>query len=619
MNLEGVSVESILTTKHLGPADNRVIDEFLSTWQPPATPLPLAQTVQAAPQTQASVVETIEQQSTATEPTVDLEPITMNQPGSPQDTNSTNLSNILTLTNQSENENPNANPNNTPDLIGGNNNNTQQPNEEENGTADNVEPEQEEVFDPQSIVRDILEDDRNGRNLTLRQEYERAKTDLIGSEVQTSAGLTWTVRGDVLPSEGNSVSDSLIGIRNFDFNHKRMKAGRGLVRINFLDLLIHLWPGDWRAQLTEVNHRIHNDYKQKVSATRHGRVKKVHEVTEREFWVFWGIILVARLEGRKGGRLWDRSEPEGYGSKVDLSGYMKEHRFIDIKRFIPFLFADDSKKETDPWWQFCNGVENYNKNRKQTIKSSAVKVFDESMSAFRPRTSRFGNLPHLSSIDRKPEPLGTEFKVTNSTAIGLGLYLEIQRGRDGMGNAEFVCDMKKTAACCCRMAKGTVSTNEEQQGGTVDTYLGDSWFASVDAAVELKKRFNANFIGVVKTNHSRYPKKWLEETMKDWPPGSHVVLETTHSDVALFACGYKYNKRKVCCFIFSKGAGHTEPGRCYEAKWKDENGNTMTRDIPRPQVISKYFTDSNVIDVFNQARQFDLRLEKFWVTDDGFF
>ena len=38
-----------------------------------------------------------------------------------------------------------------------------------------------------------------------------------------------------------------------------------------------------------------------------------------------------------------------------------------------------------------------------------------------------------------------------------------------------------------------------------------------------------------------------------------------------------------------------------------------------PQVISKYFTDSNVIDVFNQACQFDLRLEKHWVTDDGFF
>ena len=103
------------------------------------------------------------------------------------------------------------------------------------------------------------------------------------------------------------------------------------------------------------------------------------------------------------------------------------------------------------------------------------------------------------------------------------------------------------------MAKGTVSsTNEDQQDGKFDTYLGDSWFASVDSVVELKSRFNANFIGVIKTNHSQYPKKWLEQTMNEWPLGSHLVLEATHNGVVVQACGYKYNKRKVCRFIFFK-------------------------------------------------------------------
>ena len=409
-------------------------------------------------------------------------------------------------------------------------------------TAD-LEPEHEEVFDPQSIVRDIIEDDRNGRNLRLCEQYEQAKTNLIGSQVQTSAGLTWIVRGNVLHTEVEPVDSTVVGVRNFDFNNKRMKTSRGLTRINFLDLLCHLWPGDWRVQLTTLNHRIHEDYKEKVRMTRHGRVKKVHEITEREFWVFWGILLAARLEGRRGGKLWDRSEPDGYGSKVDLSRHMKEHRFLDIKRFVPFLFVDESKKGTDPWWQFSGGVESYNTNRKKTIKASPVKVFDESMSAFRPRTSRFSNLPHLSCIDRKPEPLGTEFKVTNTTTMGVRLYLEIQRGCEGMANAEFVSDMKKTAACCCRMAKGTVN-------GSSNTYLGDSWFASVDAVVEMKNRFGANFIGVIKTNHSKYPKKWLEDTMKEWPPGSHLVLEARLDGVDVLACGYK--------FVFSKGSGHTQ-------------------------------------------------------------
>ena len=103
----------------------------------------------------------------------------------------------------------------------------------------------------------------------------------------------------------------------------------------------------------------------------------------------------------------------------------------------------------------------------------------------------------------------------------------------------------------------------------------------MDTVVEMKNRFDANFIGVVKTNHSKYPKKWLEDTMKEWPPGSHIVLEARQHGVDVLACGYKYNKRKVCCFVFSKGSGHTEAGRCYEAKWKDNNGNTMTQDVPR--------------------------------------
>ena len=55
-----------------------------------------------------------------------------------------------------------------------------------------------------------------------------------------------------------------------------------------------------------------------------------------------GWIIAASLDGRKGGRLWDRVEPEGYhGVRVDLSKYMKDHPFGDIKRFITFLFADE--------------------------------------------------------------------------------------------------------------------------------------------------------------------------------------------------------------------------------------------------------------------------------------
>jgi hypothetical protein len=138
----------------------------------------------------------------------------------------------------------------------------------------------------------------------------------------------------------------------------------------------------------------------------------------------------------------------------------------------------------------------------------------------------------------------------------------------------------------------------------------------VQAAKGVAER-NNHFIGIVKTGHSKYPKKFIEDTMIHWPAGSHLVLENKSKD--LLAVGYKYNKRRVLCFLATTGAGHTEPGDPYEARWKDENGNTNSRDIPRPEVCSKYFNFSNSIDVHNQSRQFDLKLEKHWLTNNGYF
>ena len=80
---------------------------------------------------------------------------------------------------------------------------------------------------------------------------------------------------------------------------------------------------------------------------------------------------------------------------------------------------------------------------------------DESMSAYRPQTTKTGNLPHLSMVERKPEDLGTELKVTADTATGMCLYLEIQKGKVAMQDVEFTNEFKATTACCVRQGKAT--------------------------------------------------------------------------------------------------------------------------------------------------------------------
>ena len=162
--------------------------------------------------------------------------------------------------------------------------------------------------------------------------------------------------------------------------------------------------------------------------------------------------------------------------------------------------------------------------------------------------------------------------------------------------------------------------NEEP---TNDLFIGDSWFGSIISALYLKNKeliqHEVDSITQVKNGHARYPKAFLEETMAGWPGGTHLVLEGEVEGQTMFAVGYKYSKKKCLCFLFSEGASHTEPGEAYVAKYLDENDNSCSRDIDRPECCSKYFKYSNVIDVHNQQRQKELRLEKHWVTEDGYF
>lgn len=99
------------------------------------------------------------------------------------------------------------------------------------------------------------------------------------------------------------------GVKGFDFNKKTVVAPDGKnKRINLLALIQHLWPGNWELQLSTLNQRIEESNNNLRSATATFRACRL--ISPHEFWVFWGLLIVARLEGRKG-ELWDVSEPLG--------------------------------------------------------------------------------------------------------------------------------------------------------------------------------------------------------------------------------------------------------------------------------------------------------------------
>ena len=115
-----------------------------------------------------------------------------------------------------------------------------------------------------------------------------------------------------------------------------------------------------------------------------------------------------------------------------MGRFMKKYRFLEIRQNFVSAFSDPGRADDDPWWQVIPLIEDYNKNRGDRVAASYIKVADETMSSYRPLTMKLGDLPHLSFIKFKPEPLGTELKVGACAQTKSCLWLEIQRGREGM-------------------------------------------------------------------------------------------------------------------------------------------------------------------------------------------
>jgi len=208
---------------------------------------------------------------------------------------------------------------------------------------------------------------------------------------------------------------------------------------------------------------------------------------------------------------------------------------------------------------------------------------------------------------------------------GAMLWLEIQEGKFRMTTKEHQV-LGSTAACVLRGVQATEkltrfpTVHDEGEEVSQRLYYGDSWFGSVKAVAAVAQAgYYACFI--IKTGHSRSPKAWLEAKMKDYPGGTWITLEATpmKENVPLICIRYKYNKKKVLTFVMSKGAGKSTDGEPYEARFPDKYGNVCVRLVRRPAILANYFKYSNYVDMHNQARQFDLALEKKWITHNAYF
>ena len=138
--------------------------------------------------------------------------------------------------------------------------------------------------------------------------------------------------------------------------------------------------------------------------------------TLEEFLIGLGLLIRVSEFSQKGvdlfrGKKGDQDEDDfdewpSISPSPAFEQYMAFSRFKDFRRFFPAIYADKSRKETDVWWEFSGAIEEFNKIRTTKLTCSHWISADESMCAWRPRTTALGGLPNISFVVRKPEPLG---------------------------------------------------------------------------------------------------------------------------------------------------------------------------------------------------------------------
>jgi hypothetical protein len=236
------------------------------------------------------------------------------------------------------------------------------------------------------------------------------------------------------------------------------------------------------------------------------------------------------------------------------------------------------------------GVERFNAKRRALLRTVPVCVLDESMSAWRPRTTRHGGLPHISYVFRKPEPLGTEFKTAADPATGIMLALEIQEGQPAMDamRSWMGCTLTPSTSCVARLVSQLSPAPLKYRR----IIVGDAWFTNVATAVEVARQkpitnpgnasvtqdsmsvppldtqdmldagaptYNDHLVGVLKNGHTRYPKDYIKAALHSEAAGTQVVLTATVDGFELVAVGGKQNRDSDLYFIMTRGLRSTQP------------------------------------------------------------
>jgi len=277
-----------------------------------------------------------------------------------------------------------------------------------------------------------------------------------------------------------------------------------------------------------------------------------------------------------------------------------------------------------PWESFLPFVEAFNQCRRELLQTVYL-LMDESMSAWRPKTSQYGGLPNLTYEPRKPKPLGTMFKNGVEATTGIMVTQDVVQGLSEQRDKQYDGDVSSLPLHEPIMAHVAETLRQCESANLVNGGWvgGDAWFGSIPCVVELMKKLGVYSTFIIKQNVQYCPLQVIQRIMQTRNKqgrraGRHVVMKATVSGVDLFLLAYAWSNKRAAYIVSSCGTTvqHEIP---YRSKFTDEYGNVTFKEIPRPSIAHFYFELCPLIDNHNKDRQGVLALEDCWPTKNPWF
>ena len=293
---------------------------------------------------------------------------------------------------------------------------------------------------------------------------------------------------------------------------------------------------------------------------------------------------------------------------------------------FPHLWSPEHLWFSDnvPWECFKPFVEAFNQTRCDLL-TTVYLLMDESMSAWRPKTTKTGGLPNITYEPRKPKPLGTMLRNGVKATTGIMVTQDIVEGADAQrekrytGEESSLPQREPIMVHVAETLRQCESANVTR-GGWVG---GDAWFGSVPCVVELKNKLGIFSTFIIKQNKQYCPLQVIHRIMRarysnGRCAGKHVVMKAKISGVDLFLLAYAWSNQRMAYIVSSCGTTvqHEVP---YRTHFTDDFGNVTFKEIPRPSIAHFYFELCPLIDNHNKDRQGVLGLKDCWPTKNPWF